>query len=1412
MRKVFFGWQLTSTLIFVFGISFTAFSQQSSFYGYKGIKKVNYLRTWIPKRPLTDSTQVVTNINPAEVEQTTKYFDGLSRLLQTVVRKATPQQKDFVSMVEYDALGREALQYLPFGSRQITANDFTDDGSFKFNPIQQQDSCYKIIQAGQGQTYFYSQTLFEPSPLNRPVKSLPAGNSWVGSNRGVGQLYEFNQANEVRRWDCSVTGTSVPTSSGFYNAGVLYRTITVDEHGKKVVEYKDKSGQVLLKKVEIKHDGAATIPSHAGWLCTYYVYNDLGQLRWVIQPAGVQTLESLSWIFDNNDLTSSVLAKEQCFFYDYDTQGRMVDKSVPAAGLVEIVYDKRDRIAMSRTAKLAQQGFWLAMKYDELNRNLKVGLIASSRSQAANQVSCDSSMNYPVVTDASLMQENYFDNYAWVNGQGGTATSFSTGNVYGANFITTYNVSPYYAQPMTPDTVNLLGIQTGAKVRILGTAGTFLFTQHFFDEKKRIIQTTGNNISGGKDVTTNQYDFSGKLIRTHIRHDKYSPFPSRLVRISTRLEYDHMGRLSQVKKALSAGAERIVAAHTYDEIGQLKTKTIGGTLETQTFDYNVRGWLLGMNRSYLANSTVNFFGYDMGYDRPETILPVTNWGQPQYNGNISGTMFRGKSDGEVRSFDYRYDPANRLLSADYNQLTNGSMNKQAGFDFSIRMGNGIDPTTAYDANGNIKQMVHKGWKANGTVTIDSLMYAMEINSNKLRWVRDLSNDVNTKLGDFKEPAQNNLDNQNINLADYTYDADGNMTADKNKSITSIQYTHLNTPFEVVITGKGKISYTYDNLGNKLKKTVIDNTVVPADTTTWLYIQNFVYKDDTLQFFTHDEGRARADFAQTAPEATAFFFDYFLKDHLGNVRSVITEEAKTDAYPALSFEGTAGSQQVNDQNAFWENRTGSSINVTSVRVGRAGGNELLVRKSTGAIGAAKLLKVMAGDKIHTSVDYYYSQVNSNNTGANGLASLVTNFATALSASGQVTALLKDGASTINTALQNTPALGTLLNTPNNTSGGNNAPKAYLNIVFFDEQFKYDGTSSVVVPVAYNVNTKATISRMAGNAVLAKKSGYVYVYVSNESDEMVYFDNFLLSHERGPLLEETHYYPFGLTMAGISSKALGTQENKNRFNKNSELQNKEFSDGSGLEWYATTFRMYDPQIGRWHVIDPKPTLWESAYAGMKNNPITYNDPLGDTVKQQGFTNQQILDWLATGLKTSGKANPFSFKGGRLRYSQSKIDKLSKEQQEIANGIVGAIKSDVTFTLTKVSENDKVTNDPKLHTIGDNGEKIYQPTFKDMKWTGMTTEIDDKNVQINIVLPNSGVNADPGKVNTEGKMLSATPSWLTVFHEVGGHGNLRYVLKDPDQRGRTIDYENKLRSLHGMELRGYDGQHPKPKEKEE
>src|ERR1700743_2285203 len=95
-----------------------------------------------------------------------------------------------------------------------------------------------------------------------------------------------------------------------------------------------------------------------------------------------------------------------------------------------------------------------------------------------------------------------------------------------------------------------------------------------------------------------------------------------------------------------------------------------------------------------------------------------------------------------------------------------------------------------------------------------------------------------------------------------------------------------------------------------------------------------------------------------------------------------------------------------------------------------------------------------------------------------------------------------------------------------------PHAFVNWALFDKQFNYVAGSSRFDQVGGDQELKKHVLLN----LPVTESGYLYIYTSNETPNInVFFDNLQVTHTRGPLLEEDHYYPFGLTMSGISDKA-------------------------------------------------------------------------------------------------------------------------------------------------------------------------------------------------------------------------------------------------------------------------------------
>ncbi len=187
--------------------------------------------------------------------------------------------------------------------------------------------------------------------------------------------------------------------------------------------------------------------------------------------------------------------------------------------------------------------------------------------------------------------------------------------------------------------------------------------------------------------------------------------------------------------------------------------------------------------------------------------------------------------------------------------------------------------------------------------------------------------------------------------------------------------------------------------------------------------------------------------------------------------------------------------------------------------------------------------------------------------------------------------------------------------NSQNGYNSSrPKAFLNWVLLDERFNYVSSSSgfdqVGASDAYTTHVKSNMP--------VSKSGYLYIFVSNSTQNIdVFFDNLQVTHVRGPLLEETHFYPSGLAIAGLISNALafGSPENKLKFN-GKEDQSKEFGKQKGLEWIDFGARNYDPQIMRWFNPDKFTDVYLalSPFQYAANNPIKNIDVAGHLLRDK------------------------------------------------------------------------------------------------------------------------------------------------------------------------------------------------------
>lgn len=1252
--------------------------------------KVNVIRAYdvlvwgLDGNDITDS-----EVSRKHVSLSSQYVDGLGRPVQTVMRQATPNGKDFVQMQYYDQYGREKYVYLPY------VNALKDDGSFNVDPYASLEAFYDD-HFDEEEEVFYGINEYEMSPLGRMLGQDAPGDSWAGNGNGLTMEYLTNTATDIRLWTVGNAASDLPQSSASYGADQLTLMVTTDEEGNMVREFTDKEGRIILKQVQVEDTPSDT---YNDWMNTHYVYDSRGNLRFVLPPKAVKALKTNSWSY------STTIVGDLVFKYVYDDRGRMIIKQVPGAGEVHMVYDYLDRLVLTQDAN-QRDVKWHFIKYDELNRPVLTGFINTSDDRTDLQTDADEWSNqdyfvtrqqpggssttieahsitisehvsgttlykakdfiefmpgfdsgseefetqvgasisgdytyyegyydatFPLLKDYSntesfeILTVNYFDDYDF------TSKRFDD-EIYSGFYTTQTELDNNLA--IAPQVYMITnGLPTGKKVRVLGT-DDFLTTVLFYDDRGRLLQTQADNHSGGVDIATTQYDFAGRILHTHTYHENPEVTGDNDTEILKRFTYDDAGRLESIQEKLNnTGSFKTVVANVYNELGELESKKLGtdpqnssNPLETLNYEYNIRGWLKSINGDFVTNGTgSHYFGMDLSYDQGFQDAHT------QLNGNITGVIWRTKSSSRKRAYGFKYDHANRLTDADYSFYHSSAWTTNlygATRDFST--------SYDYDLNGNITALSREGVIAGETFTIDDLTYTYFDNSNQLLKVEDAT--ASSVLAE-------GFDNTNGSNNDYSYDENGNLDLDNNKNITDISYNHLNLPETVTFTGGKSISYIYDAAGMKLAKIANDNGSISRTD----YLGGFVYENNELQFFAHEEGRVRKDYLGN------LVYDFFVKDHLGNTRMTLTESQEVVEYRA-TMETDTDTEGV-DLKAYEERlflnledtrenpssyNTSNVLGITNNETARLNGSD-----ATRRIGPAKMLAVNAGDEVDLFVNYYHggggTTTNLNIVdGSDMIDALATTFA-------QLT-----GGTAVEGALDDLfNGTGALAKAYVGTDAEEDQPRAYMTYLLFNQDFEYvDGNF-------YQVDASTTaIYGDLSTTVNVTQGGYLYVYLSNENPNNfdVHFDDFTITHTKSVILQEDHYYPFGMNMSALSSTAPLSKPNNFKYN------GKEEQTDFDLNWYDYGARSYDAQLGRWSSIDPLSDIYYSfsPYNYTVNNPVKFIDPDGRWVPGADKDNNVVITMEDGDTKKS--LREFMGEG----YSRKEIRKLWRSRNKESGSI--------------------------------------------------------------------------------------------------------------------------------------------------
>ena len=755
-----------------------------------------------------------------------QYYNGLGYPTVSVANVGGNGETAY-SLTTYDGARREACKYLPVSI----------DKSIKYRTP---DEIIKAsASAYNGDNTAYSQNHYDA--LDRVTSIELPGKEWKNNDKRNKSEYLANtDADKVLHYVANPNGKyslvkpdDKTNPFQYYPANTLTKDVSIDADEKRVETFKDLFGKVILQRTIL--DGGKNLD-------TYYVYDEIGQLCYVLSP-----------LYQKNG-KKAITAYE----YRYDNRGRVVKKFLPGCEYIQYWYDNADRVIAMQDGIMRQKGLYRFTFYDYLGRLAVQGLadclsIPDGKTIVAKYTGNGGfrdtgyTLSYNPISNATAKSVkieivNYYDNYAFSKGK--TASYF-------AGFSDTTKVSQIG---------NLTGCIT------LCSNGEYISQIMGYDIKGNLIKSKSCEMGGKTVTTTSKYSFTNKLLSSTSTIDvKYG----NSLKINEKIGYNKFNdkKSSDTISVNHGTATSAILKYTYDNLGRLDS--VSRPSSSVSYAYEMHGWL--------KNITTNSFKEDLFYaDCPDSTYNC-------YNGNIGTMRWSNSNYEQIRGYKFVYDNANRLTDALYGE--------RANLDNKV---NRYNEVLEYDENGNITSLQRRGLKQDGQYgKIDNLN--LNYDGNQLFSVEEDAKDYDY-AGSFEYKRAKGTK--------YMYNENGSLVADKSRKIAYIEYDLNNNPIRIQFTNAYVTKYVYSATGEKLR-VIYQTSVYPEDadivkigktkeltpeeincteTVDYLLGGSLVMRNGKIDKVLFEGGYAQATAANSTTDKFAFY--YYNQDHLGNNREVV----------------------------------------------------------------------------------------------------------------------------------------------------------------------------------------------------------------------------------------------------------------------------------------------------------------------------------------------------------------------------------------------------------------------------------------------------------------------------------------------------------------------------------------------